>query len=90
MLLLRFFGLFLLRFNERRLFGLLFQKLPRSTRPQSGPSPMEYYLGKDTFAQAQGLRLFGMTYPALLLKVISTHPNRLLPISECQTVKPAA
>ncbi|MEZ4888811.1 MAG: hypothetical protein R3E32_29060 [Chitinophagales bacterium] len=32
LLLLRFVGLFLFRFAERQLFGLLFQDPPRSTR----------------------------------------------------------
>jgi hypothetical protein len=66
MLLLRLSALFLLRFAERRLFGLLFQEPPRSTRwTQSGPSPLEYYLGKDALAQALGISLFGVAYPAL-------------------------
>jgi len=65
MLLLRLSGLFLLRFAERKLSCLLFQEPPRSTRHQSGPSPLEYYPGKNVFTQAQGLRLFGMAYPTL-------------------------
>jgi len=65
MLLLRLSGLFLLRFAERKLSCLLFQEPPRSTRHQSGPSPLEYYPGKNVLTQAQGLRLFGMAYPAL-------------------------
>ena len=66
MLLLRLSGLFLLRFAERNLSGLLFQEPPRSTRrDRSGPSPLDYYRGKNLFAQAQSLCLFGMAYPAL-------------------------
>ena len=64
-LLLRLSGLFLLRFAERRLSCSLFQEPQRSTRHQSGPSPLEYYRGKNAFTQAQGLRMFGMAYPAL-------------------------
>ena len=68
-MLLRLSGLFLLRFAERRLSCLLFQEPPRSTRHQSGPSPLEYYPGKNAFTQAQGLRLFGMAYPALHTRI---------------------
>jgi hypothetical protein len=39
MLLLRLSGLFLLRFAERQLFGLLFQLPPRRTRPYQ-PDPV--------------------------------------------------
>ena len=85
MLLLRLSGLFLLRFAERRFLALLFQEPPRSTRHQSGPSPLEYYPGKNLFAQAQSLRLFGMAYPALHtgINVIPHQPT--LRITRCQT-----
>nr|VFJ49288.1 MAG: hypothetical protein BECKFW1821A_GA0114235_102241 [Candidatus Kentron sp. FW] len=39
MLLFASFGLFLLRFAERSLLGLLFQAPPRSARPLSDPIP---------------------------------------------------
>ena len=66
MLLLRLSGLFLLRFAERKFSGLLFQEPPRTTRrDRSGPSPLEYYPGKNLFPQAHCIGLFGMTYPAL-------------------------
>ena len=66
MLLLRLSGLFLLRFAERNLSGLLFQEPPRSTRRvQSGPSPLVYYPGKNLFPQAQRIGLSGMADPAL-------------------------